>query len=64
MSNWPASCHSPNSCARNERCMYVRCQHERENIKDAIRYQRHVRGCNRMNDKGEIPRPVSNGDLA
>lgn len=35
--------------------MYIRCAHERESIKDAIRYQQHIRDVNRMNDKGEIP---------
>jgi len=28
MSTWPVGCHSPNSCARHRRCMYVRCRHE------------------------------------
>jgi len=25
---WPAGCHSPNSCHRNKRCMYVGCRHD------------------------------------
>jgi hypothetical protein len=25
---WPADCHSPNSCRRNGRCMYVGCKHD------------------------------------
>ena len=37
MSNWPAGCHSPNSCARHRRCMYVRCRHENDaNLKSDI----------------------------
>lgn len=40
--------------------MYLRCEHERKNIVDVIRYQKHIQDVNRMNDKGEIP-PLSNG---
>lgn len=58
---WPNGCHSPNSCDRNGRCMYINCEHERKDIKEVIRYQRHIRDLNRMNDKGDIP-PVTNGD--
>lgn len=25
---WPAGCHSPNSCRRNGRCMYIGCKHD------------------------------------
>jgi hypothetical protein len=24
---WPIGCHSPNSCRRNGRCMYINCEH-------------------------------------
>lgn len=30
---WPLGCHSPNSCSRNGRCMYIGCQHEGKDIK-------------------------------
>lgn len=37
MSNWPAGCHSPNSCARHRQCMYIRCWHENDaNLKSDI----------------------------
>lgn len=31
---WPAGCHSPNSCDRNSRCMYVGCKHDGQNIRN------------------------------
>lgn len=30
---WPAGCHSPSSCSRNGRCMYVGCEHDGRDIK-------------------------------
>jgi hypothetical protein len=30
---WPAGCHSPNSCDRNSRCMYVGCKHDGSDIR-------------------------------
>jgi hypothetical protein len=29
---WPVGCHSPNSCHRNGRCMYVGCKYDGEDI--------------------------------
>jgi hypothetical protein len=29
---WPLGCHSPNSCSRNSRCMYVGCKHDGKDI--------------------------------
>jgi hypothetical protein len=29
---WPVGCHSPNSCHRNGRCMYVGCKHDGKDI--------------------------------
>jgi hypothetical protein len=29
---WPLGCHSPNSCSRNGRCMYVNCKHDGKDI--------------------------------
>lgn len=29
---WPLGCHSPNSCSRNGRCMYVGCKHDGKDI--------------------------------
>lgn len=33
---WPAGCHSPNSCNRHQRCMYVNCKFENTDIREAI----------------------------
>ena len=33
---WPAGCHSPNSCDRHQRCMYVNCKFENTDIREAI----------------------------
>lgn len=30
---WPLGCHSPNSCSRNGRCMYVGCKHDGKDIR-------------------------------
>jgi hypothetical protein len=40
--------------------MYIGCKYERTDIKDMIRYQRHLIDLSHMNDKGEIL-PLSNG---
>lgn len=29
---WPAGCHSPNFCDRNQRCMYVGCKHDDDGL--------------------------------
>lgn len=29
---WPAGCHSPSSCSRNKRCMYMGCHYEGKEI--------------------------------
>jgi hypothetical protein len=57
MRSWPAGCYDPDSCARHERCMYIKCRHENDAaLKESIRYRKYVEDCNRMNDKGEIHR--------
>lgn len=33
---WPAGCHSPNSCDRNQICMYANCRYEHQDIKSDI----------------------------
>lgn len=37
INEWPRGCHSPNSCTRNEACMYTNCPHEGSDISTAIR---------------------------
>jgi len=32
VNDWPLGCHSPNSCSRNGRCMYVGCRHDGKDI--------------------------------
>lgn len=30
---WPIGCHSPASCSRNGKCMYIKCRHDGKDIK-------------------------------
>jgi len=38
-SDWPTSCHKPNSCSRNKRCMYIGCKYEGVDIAPAVSRQ-------------------------
>lgn len=43
MTEWPSGCHDPDSCAKHEHCMYIRCRHEHmsaEDFREAIERER------------------------